>query len=536
MASCVLVLRNTFRLHDNPALHYALQDARCKTIFIPIDSARVLAPHQCIPTIQGDVITHPRFYTYTTANHYAWGYHQYYLLLHVIRTFIDDVHKHYPQFTVIVAKDTVENMFKTFIRKHAKCVYDQVDDPAWDVFDEALHKHFSAPQQLQCLVTHTLLDWRTPDHKTFLDSWSPRRHNKSFKDYVFSQSFEFDTELAQTDCRTKPTRGGGRALKKKTTRKCTRKRKPRIHHQQATKRTQTTRLPFNVSTEICAWRKVMRKNNIVPYEPPVNTTCEQWALDQLATHASTMATNTWEKPKTQSVLSLREYGTKPQHTTSKLSPFFALGALSAKYAYVQWQGRTTQQHKQNASRPSSAIAQLLWREEFHACSLVDGFWHTRDDDATTRFWKRDKEWDIWLGDDARLQPFLHAQATEPPKSKKTKTKTKNSNRKGKPKSSQSQHTDEVLMEDTNSSLRMLARDGWIHHLRRHTVADYLTRGHLDADWMLGESWFRQTLLDHDASVNRGNWLWLSACDFSTKQLCMHYSHDTYVRRQSGLKV
>ena len=58
MASCVLVLRNTFRLHDNPALHYALQDARCKTIFIPIDSARVLAPHQCIPTIQGDVITH----------------------------------------------------------------------------------------------------------------------------------------------------------------------------------------------------------------------------------------------------------------------------------------------------------------------------------------------------------------------------------------------------------------------------------------------------------------------------------------------
>ena len=94
----------------------------------------------------------------------------------------------------------------------------------------------------------------------------------------------------------------------------------------------------------------------------------------------------------------------------------------------------------------------------------------------------------------------------------------------------------MLMEDTNSSLLMLARDGWIHHLRRHTVADYLTRGHLNADWMLGESWFRQTLLDHDASVNRANWLWLSACDFSTKQLCMHYSHDTYVRRQSGQKV
>ena len=90
----------------------------------------------------------------------------------------------------------------------------------------------------------------------------------------------------------------------------------------------------------------------------------------------------------------------------------------------------------------------------------------------------------------------------------------------------------VPMQDTNSSMLMLAKDGWIHHLRRHVIADYLTRGYLDADWMLGESWFRQTLLDHDASVNRGNWLWLSACDFSTAQLCRHYNHDNYVRRQS----
>lgn len=532
MPSTLLILRNTFRLHDNPALHHALHDTHCKTILIPIDSARVLAPDRCIPTIQGDIITHPRFYTYTKANHYAWGYHQYYLLLHVIRTFVEDVHKHYPQFTVIVAKDSVTNMCKQHVDMHAKCVYDQVDDPAWNEFDDALHKCFPTPERLQCVVTHTLLDWRLSNHRAFIDSWSPKRHNKSFKDYVFSQSFEFDTELARTDCRTENKRGGGRARKKttqKSTQKPTQKRTTRIQPQKDTKSTPNATLPFNVSNEISVWKKMMKRNNIVPYEPPVNTTCEQWALDQLATHATTMASNKWEKPKTQSVLSLREHGTKPQHTTSKLSPFFALGALSAKYAYVQWQGQSTQQHKQNASRPSSAIAQLLWREEFHACSLVDGFWHTRDDDAATRFWKRDKEWDIWRGDDARLLPFLYAQATKPPKSKKrSKGNTKTT--------STSQPTDEALVEDTNSSLVMLARDGWIHHLRRHTVADYLTRGHLDTDWMLGESWFRQTLLDHDAAVNRGNWLWLSACDFSTKQLCMHYNHDTYVRRQSGLKV
>jgi hypothetical protein len=156
--------------------------------------------------------------------------------------------------------------------------------------------------------------------------------------------------------------------------------------------------------------------------------------------------------------------------------------------------------------------------------LLDGFWHTREDDPQSRFWKRDKEWVIWKGDDVRLQPFLQARTTKPMKSTQKKTATTPPD------------ATPTLMQDTNSSLLMLARDGWIHHLRRHTIADYLTRGYLNADWMLGESWFRQTLVDHDASVNRANWMWLSASDFSTAQLCRHYNHDDYVRRQSGIKV
>ena len=79
---------------------------------------------------------------------------------------------------------------------------------------------------------------------------------------------------------------------------------------------------------------------------------------------------------------------------------------------------------------------------------------------------------------------------------------------------------------------MLYRDGWVHHLRRHVIADYLTRGTLQTDWMLGESLFRQMLLDHDAAINRCNWLWLSASDFSAKQLIYHYNANDYVRRQS----
>ena len=530
--STLLILRNTFRMHDNAALHTALQDAQCKTILIPIDTQRVLSPTKCLPIIDDTKIIQPRFYTHSSTNHYAWGYHQYYFLLHIIRTFVDDLHTHYPHLTVVVAKETVPKMLSKHIRQHTKCIYDSVDDPAWEPFDKMLRQHFSTPQQHHCVVTHTLLDWFQTDHKAFLESWSPKRHNKSFKDYVFSQSFDFDKELQQTDCRsplrhtTNNKRTGERLEQHKNTRRSPKASQRTTQNTPIQKKnTKRSSSSFSLSTEIQKWRKAMVKNNLVPFEPPLHTTCEQWALDQLTAHATTMASNQWEKPKTQSVLSVRDYGTKPEHTTSKLSPFFALGALSAKHAYVHWQGTTVQQHKQNASRPSSAIAQLLWREEFHASSLAEGFWHTRDDDANTRFWKRDKEWCIWKGDDDKLQPFLHAQATKPPKSKTNKAHA----------ASQTS-SEATLMQDTNSSLLMLVRDGWIHHLRRHTVADYLTRGYLNADWMLGESWFRQTLLDHDASINRANWLWLSACDFSTKQLCMHYNHENYVRRQSGQKI
>jgi cryptochrome len=87
-------------------------------------------------------------------------------------------------------------------------------------------------------------------------------------------------------------------------------------------------------------------------------------------------------------------------------------------------------------------------------------------------------------------------------------------------------------------MRLLKKEGWIHHLARHMVADYLTRGNLEIHWKYGMEWFKITLVDHDDCVNRGNWMWLSGNAFSTKQRSFyHYRPDKYLEnRNKKLKI
>ncbi|KAI4875908.1 hypothetical protein NFI96_032895 [Prochilodus magdalenae] len=62
-------------------------------------------------------------------------------------------------------------------------------------------------------------------------------------------------------------------------------------------------------------------------------------------------------------------------------------------------------------------------------------------------------------------------------------------------------------------MTQLRREGWIHHLARHAVACFLTRGDLWISWEEGQKVFEELLLDADWSLNAGNWQWLSASAF-----------------------
>ena len=62
-------------------------------------------------------------------------------------------------------------------------------------------------------------------------------------------------------------------------------------------------------------------------------------------------------------------------------------------------------------------------------------------------------------------------------------------------------------------MRQLRREGWIHHLGRHAVACFLTRGGCYIDWMRGADVFEEWLIDHEVACNAGNWQWLSCTAF-----------------------
>ena len=58
-------------------------------------------------------------------------------------------------------------------------------------------------------------------------------------------------------------------------------------------------------------------------------------------------------------------------------------------------------------------------------------------------------------------------------------------------------------------MRQMKATGWMHHLGRHAVSCFLTRGQMYQNWTYGRDVFDRLLVDSDYALNTGNWLWLS---------------------------
>ncbi|GAB9470428.1 hypothetical protein Gpo141_00007673 [Globisporangium polare] len=70
-------------------------------------------------------------------------------------------------------------------------------------------------------------------------------------------------------------------------------------------------------------------------------------------------------------------------------------------------------------------------------------------------------------------------------------------------------------------MRQIEQEGWAHHVARHAVACFLTRGDLYISWLRGAYFFQEKLIDLDWPLNIGNWLWVSSSCFFSDYNAVH---------------
>lgn len=201
-------------------------------------------------------------------------------------------------------------------------------------------------------------------------------------------------------------------------------------------------------------------------EPPIFRGGETEALRRLRESTSDKEwVAKFEKPKGDPSAFL-----KP--ATTMLSPYLKFGCLSSRYFY-QCCKEIEKEFKNHTDPPVSLRAQLLWREFFYAVGFgTPNFDHMRGNAICRQI--------PWNDDDELLTAWRDARTGFP-------------------------WIDAIMVQ--------LRKWGWIHHLARHSVACFLTRGDLFVHWEKGRDVFERLLVDSDWAINNGNWLWLSCSSF-----------------------
>ena len=203
-------------------------------------------------------------------------------------------------------------------------------------------------------------------------------------------------------------------------------------------------------------------------------------------------TATFQKPNTAPT------AFEPQSTTL-LSPHFHFGSLSVRELY--WAAQDTvdefeKKHPGKASQPPTSLTgQLLFRDMYFGAqaSLGWSFGQTYGN-SHCRFipWHLPSEIDTKTG----LITGNHLTNNKEAEDQLLRWRE---GRTGFP--------------WIDALMRQLKTEGWIHHLGRHAVACFLTRGGCYIDWERGAEVFEEWLIDHEAACNIGNWQWLSCTAF-----------------------
>ncbi|MBC8120498.1 MAG: DNA photolyase family protein [Gemmatimonadaceae bacterium] len=159
-------------------------------------------------------------------------------------------------------------------------------------------------------------------------------------------------------------------------------------------------------------------------------------------------------------------------STTALGPHLKFGCLSARTFYHGVQD-VYKEAGTHTEPPVSLLAQILWREFFYTLGYATPNYDRMEGNPLSRQipWDDNPEY-LTAWSEARTgYPWIDA------------------------------------------AMSQLATEGWLHHLTRHCVACFLTRGDLWQSWEKGQAVFDRLLVDQDWSLNASNWMWLSASAF-----------------------
>lgn len=199
-------------------------------------------------------------------------------------------------------------------------------------------------------------------------------------------------------------------------------------------------------------------------------------------------TATFEKPKT----SPAQF--EPQATTL-LSPHMHFGSLSCREFYWRVQDVVNKYKGKASTPPASLTGQILFRDMYFGAQAKLGYAFGQTvNNPQIHF----VPWHLPSEIDPETKLITGKYQIDDPQAEQWFKRWKNGI---------------TGFPWIDALMRQLKQEGWIHHLGRHAVACFLTRGGCYIDWERGAEVFEEWLIDHEAACNIGNWQWLSCTAF-----------------------
>lgn len=160
-----------------------------------------------------------------------------------------------------------------------------------------------------------------------------------------------------------------------------------------------------------------------------------------------------------------------------LSPYLRFGCVSIRKTY--WGICDTYKQVCHKETPSEVICQLHWREYFYVMCVGNiNFDRIEGNPICLKI--------NWAKNDELLKKWEFGQTGYP---------------------------------WIDAIMNQLRFEGWNHHVGRHAVSCFLTRGDLWISWEEGLKVFLKYQLDADWSVCAGNWMWVSSSAFEKALQC-----------------